>query len=298
MNKLNNKVAIITGGSDGIGKETCKIIAREIGTIVIGCRNKQKGEVAAKEISSHTGNNNIIILDLDLSKQNSVKSFVNEFNKLNLPLDLLINNAGVMCPPFSITQDGYSFQIATNHFGPFLLTNLLLKNLEKSENPRILVLTSDRFKDADLSLILNDKINVESEANYNQLKDYSLSKCCNLLFTKELQRKLIEKGSKIVVNSINPGKVQTSLQRDFTGILKVAFSLMPNFIFTPIQVASKECAKVALGTDPSLNGIKGSYFNIGVLTETPRQFNGIEISKKLWEITSKFTNISNDLVLK
>ncbi|KAK5581863.1 hypothetical protein RB653_003443 [Dictyostelium firmibasis] len=297
MNKINNKVAIITGASDGIGKETCKIIAKEIGTIVIGCRNKEKGEIAAKEISLHSGNNNIIILDLDLSKQNSVKSFVNEFDKLNLPLDLLINNAGVMCPPFSITQDGFSFQISTNHFGPFLLTNLLLKKLEKSENPRILVLTSDRFKDADLSLIINDKINVETQANYNPLKDYSLSKCCNLLFTKELQRKLIERRSKIIVNSINPGKVQTSLQRDFTGVLKFAFNLMPNFIFTPIQVASKECAKVALGIDSSTHNVKGSYFNIGVLTETPNQFNNIELSKKLWEISSRYTNISNDLIL-
>ncbi|GFS25742.1 retinol dehydrogenase 12 [Elysia marginata] len=184
--KLHGKTVVITGCNTGIGFETAKDLALRGGRIIMACRDMEKCEAAAKEIKDVTGNSNVLCKRLDLSSFDSVRTFCEDFNKNETRLDLLINNAGVMMCPKLLTQDGLEMQIGTNHFGHFLLTNLLLDKLKASSPSRIVVLSSRAHTRC--KQISFDDIN--SEKSYDRMKAYAQSKLANVLHVKELAKRL------------------------------------------------------------------------------------------------------------
>lgn len=208
--RLDGKIVIITGANTGLGKETAKDVLLRGATVVMACRDMTKGKEAMDEIvkETNTKKDKAILLKLDLSSLKSVGEFVEEFRKQFSQLHILVNNAGVMLCPYFKTEDGFEQHMGVNHFGHFALTNLLLPQMKLSGKARIVNLSSRGHKDFPY-LDLND-LNWEKN-EYSERYAYSQSKLCNILFTKELHRKLSD--TDITVFSVHPGVVATNLTR-------------------------------------------------------------------------------------
>ena len=140
------RIAIVTGSSSGIGYEAAKVLANKNEKVVIAVRNLEKGEKAKAKIVNQNSNADVVVIKIDLSDLSSIKSFVEEYRQKFDKLDLLINNAGVMIPPYSKTKDGFELQMGTNHFGHFALTLQLLSLIKSTPNSRIVNVTSNAHK--------------------------------------------------------------------------------------------------------------------------------------------------------
>ena len=139
---MNGKICMITGASSGIGKTTAKGLAKLGATVVLVCRNKEKGNKTLEEIKSETGNDKISLLIADLSSQKSIRDLVDSFKTKYDKLDVLINNAGVIHNKRTLTEDGIETTFAVNHLAYFLLTNLLLDKLKAGSSSRIIIVAS------------------------------------------------------------------------------------------------------------------------------------------------------------
>lgn len=186
ITNLDGKVYIITGSNTGLGYETAKQIVKMGGTVILACRSIDKAKQAKDYILEYTkcSTTKVIVLKLDLCNFESVRKFVKEFKSLSIPLHGLINNAGVILKDRNLTGDGFEMVFTANHLSHFLLTNLLLSELEKN-NGRIINLTSSLYKSVP-TFNFND---VMSERNYSLFGTYAQSKLANILFTIELQRR-------------------------------------------------------------------------------------------------------------
>ncbi|KAF4320796.1 hypothetical protein BBO99_00004883 [Phytophthora kernoviae] len=209
------KVAIVTGANSGLGFETALELARKGAHVVLACRNELKGtETETKlraQLTNEPNSGTFQFMKLDVSDLSSVKMFVAEFMKTHNRLDLLINNAGVMGGSYALTVDGYERLFATNHLGHFALTAQLFELLQKSALSRVVNVSSGLHHRADRSFN-EDEIMVTREENFGQVQTYSESKLCNILFTKELDRRLQAAGVEgVVAVSCHPGYVATNL---------------------------------------------------------------------------------------
>uniref|UniRef100_A0A4W4G0H2 Uncharacterized protein n=1 Tax=Electrophorus electricus TaxID=8005 RepID=A0A4W4G0H2_ELEEL len=183
--RLDGRTVIITGANTGIGKETACDMAKRGARVVMACRDFIKAEKAAAEIQRSTGNVNVVVRQLDLASLISVRKFVHEFITTEDRLDILINNAGVMMCPHSLTEDGFETQFAVNHLGHFLLTLLLLDVLKRSAPSRVINVSSIAHKGGKIHF---DDLNFNQKP-YNALVSYRQSKLANVLFTQELSRR-------------------------------------------------------------------------------------------------------------
>jgi len=209
---LAKKVVIITGGNTGIGLETAKQLSKMGMHTIIGCRSKEKGEAAVTEIKNFSKSDSVEYLPLDLADFKSVRAFANAFLQKHIPLDVLINNAGIMAVPLEKTVDGYESQFQVNHLSHFLLTHLLLDSLRSSAPSRIINVSSKahlRWQ----SPIDYDVLKNESPKTYDAWKAYGRSKLANILFTYELNKRLrqISSYQGVSVNTLHPGLVDTQL---------------------------------------------------------------------------------------
>jgi len=217
------RVAIVTGSSSGIGYETARVLAAKNAAVVIAVRNLDKGQAALEKIKETHPNADAKVMELDLASLKLVGFFAEEFKKKYSRLDLLINNAGVMMPPYSKTTDGFELQFGTNHLGHFALTGQILDLLLKTENSRIVTVSSTGHRYGKLDF---DDLNWEKR-KYKKTKAYGDSKIANLYFTYALQEKLEKIGSKTIAVAAHPGWTATDLQRHvgLLGFLNHFFSL-------------------------------------------------------------------------
>ena len=144
------KIAIVTGSSSGIGYEAARVLANKNAKVIIAVRNLEKGKKAKTKILSQNKSADVEVMKIDLSDLSSVKTFVEEYKREFEKLDLLINNAGVMMPPYSKTKDGFELQMGTNHLGPFALTGLLMPLLKKTDNSRVVSTSSLAHNQGDI----------------------------------------------------------------------------------------------------------------------------------------------------
>ncbi|EOY24775.1 NAD(P)-binding Rossmann-fold superfamily protein isoform 3 [Theobroma cacao] len=208
--------AIVTGASSGIGVETTRVLALRGVHVVMAVRNVDAGRNVKEAILKELPGATIDVMELDLSSLASVRKFASEYQSSSLPLNLLINNAGVMATPFMLSHENIELQFATNHLGHFLLTNLLLETMkntarESSREGRIVNLSSEGHRIVYREGIRFDKINDES--GYFSWLAYGQSKLSNILHAKELARRLKEEGVEITANSVHPGAIMTNLMR-------------------------------------------------------------------------------------
>jgi NAD(P)-dependent dehydrogenase (short-subunit alcohol dehydrogenase family) len=204
----SGKVAIVTGSNSGIGFETAHHLVRKGALVILAVRNIEAGTAAVERIKSEIPNAQCEAMHLDLSSLASVRSFAHAFRQQHQKLDLLINNAGVMVPPYTKTKDGFELQLGVNHLGHFALTGLLLDLILKTPNSRIVTVSSMAHRYGEITF---DDLNRESD--YKPMPTYGQSKLANLLFTYELQRKLDGKETNTIAVAAHPGWTATELQR-------------------------------------------------------------------------------------
>lgn len=201
------RVAIVTGANSGIGFETARVLAGKGATVVMGCRNLDKANPKAEEIRAKYPDARVELMELDLANLESVQSFAKAFRERHSRLDLLINNAGIMVPPYGQTAQGFETQFGVNHLGHFALTAQLLDMVLDTPGSRIVNVSSMAHKFGKI-----DFSNLNSENGYNAQAAYGQSKLANLLFTYELQRRLAKAGKKTLAVAAHPGWTATNLQ--------------------------------------------------------------------------------------
>jgi len=182
----NKKIVIITGSNSGIGFEAARILANKNAKVIVAVRNLDKGNAAKLKITKENSKAEIEVIRLDLADLSSVKSFSDELKQKYDQLDILINNAGVMIPPYSKTKEGFELQMGVNHLGHFALTMQLLDIIKKTPNSRIVNVSSGAHKIGNINF---DDFNWEKR-QYKAWRAYGDSKIANLYFTKELAERI------------------------------------------------------------------------------------------------------------
>ena len=206
---MKSKRVIITGANSGLGKESAIALAKLGAEIVLAVRDINKGQSVKNQILNQTPSAVIEVAELDLMDLDSVRKFA--ASQSTKPIDVLLNNAGIMAVPFEKTKDGFESQMGTNHLGHFLLTELLLDAISKGNNPRIVNVSSSAHRLGKLKTGDKSEINVSKES-YSPWTVYGNSKLANLLFTNELVRRLKIVNSNITVAVAHPGYANTNLQ--------------------------------------------------------------------------------------
>lgn len=238
------KVAIVTGANNGLGFETTMALAKKEIEVVMACRNLDKAEEAKAKILKVNRKAKLHVLELDLSELDSVREFAGAFTKKYNRLDFLINNAGIMMPPFSLTKDGFESQFATNYLGHFLLTKLLFPIIRDTQDARIVSLSSLAHKWKEIQF---EDINFKE--SYNKREAYGQSKFACLMFAIEFDKRL--KAANINAKSMaaHPGFSATNL---FTNMPKpVAWftSTIGSFFVQSAQKGAQPSLYAALGND-------------------------------------------------
>ncbi|XP_051148903.1 short-chain dehydrogenase TIC 32 B, chloroplastic-like [Andrographis paniculata] len=282
--------AIITGGASGIGLETARVLALRNVHVIIGARNMEAAGEAKDHILQHNSSARVDVLKLDLASLKSIRDFAHSFMALNLPLNILINNAGIMFCPYQLSQDGIEMQFATNHLGHFYLTNLLLHKMKETAKStgiqgRIVNLSSVAHIHTYEEGIALDKINDKN--SYDDKRAYGQSKLANILHANELSRRLKAEGANITANSVHPGLIMTNLFR-YSGVLMRVLKFMTNILWKNVHQGAATTCYVAL--HPSLEGVTGKYF-VDCNEFKPSRFARSEdLAKRLWELSNKLVN--------
>ncbi|WP_412176758.1 oxidoreductase [Bacillus sp. T3] len=292
---MSSKIVVITGANSGLGLETAKYFVSMGNEVVMAVRDVIKGETAKNELLRLFPDGKIDVLYLDLAKLKSVYQFADEFSRKYNSLDLLINNAGVMIPPYSRTEEGFELQFGCNHLGHFALTGLLLPFLEKGEHPRVVTLSSIAHRNG-----IIDFDNLDGSMGYKAMKFYSQSKLANLLFAKELDERLKRNGYKTISLAAHPGISSTNLFR-------IGKEKAPWYITPIIKLIAQPAEKGALPTimaaiDQKLVG--GEYIgpdgagnrkgNPTVETPHSKIYNK-ETMQKLWDVSEQLTSVKFNL---
>jgi NAD(P)-dependent dehydrogenase (short-subunit alcohol dehydrogenase family) len=204
---LAGKLALVTGGTAGLGVETARALAAHGAAVVITARNMSRGEQVVRDIREATGNDAVEVMELELGSLASVRRFAENFLTHHDSLNLLINNAGVMACPYMETEDGFELQFGTNHLGHFLMTNLLAPALVNGAPSRVVALSS---RGHHMSPVDFEDIGFVNRG-YEKWTAYGQSKTANILFAVELDRRLSAKGVRAF--AVHPGVIETELGR-------------------------------------------------------------------------------------
>lgn len=285
----SGRVAIVTGSSSGIGFETARVLAEKNADVIIAVRNAEKGEKALERIQKIKPDAKVRVMILDLADLDSVKNFADEFRSNYGRLDLLINNAGVMMPPYSKTKDGFELQFGTNHLGHYALSGQLLDILKNTPDSRIVNVSSNLHKSGNIDF---DDVNWEKR-KYSKLKAYSDSKIANIYFTNGLVKRMNGKGPLIV--SAHPGWTETDLQRHAE-----SFNFLNRFFAQKPIMGALPTLYAALGNDAK----SGDYFGPAgfmemrgypKLSETSKLAKDSQAAEKLWELSENLTGVIYNL---
>ncbi|EAR84432.1 oxidoreductase, short chain dehydrogenase/reductase family protein (macronuclear) [Tetrahymena thermophila SB210] len=284
---LQGQVIIITGSNQGIGFEVAKDCSRSGARVILACRNREKSQSAIDEINQ-INPGSVDFIKLDLSDLSSVRQFVKEFQSKYNKLDILINNAGIIMQQRVMTKDGLETQIATNHFGPFLLTNLLLDSLKASNQFRVITVTSWAFQFTNIDF---DDINFEKR-KYKNMDVYGQSKVANTLFTIGLQQKIDQLNLNGISVCLHPGSVRTNMFQNFSPIFKCIYFCLYPIIFLTTKSTSQgaQTAFYCIHEDyDKLN--KAAYYEDCKQKLYKAKSITEENVQKLWAMSTKIVNL-------
>jgi NAD(P)-dependent dehydrogenase (short-subunit alcohol dehydrogenase family) len=254
---LTGRVAVVTGGTSGLGEETARAFAAAGATVVLTARDAEKGAATVAALREKVPAGDLTAGVLDLTSLASVREFAAWLLARHDRVDILVNNAGVMATPFSRTADGFELQFGTNHLGHFLLTGLLAPALVRGAPARVVNLSSGGHVASDV--LWDDPNHLTTEADYDPWKAYGQSKTANILFTVELDRRLAARG--VRAYAVHPGMVATNLARNLTPSAgkalgdRVAKAKLPPVKRVPAGAATQVWAAVA----PELAEVGGIY---------------------------------------
>ena len=275
-----HKTVLITGANCGIGKAVALELAKRHARVIMACRNEEKATAAIADIRKITTNGDLIYKHLDLKSFSSVRDFCKDITENHTRLDVLINNAAVMNHPYALTEDNIEIHMSVNHFGNFLLINLLLSLLKKSSPSRIIFVSSALHK--------YGTVNFE-DFKSQQKKPYADSKLANVYFARELAERM--KGTGVAVHTVHPGMVNTELSRH-------SIPTALNFIATPLKYlllpsAQEGCQGVLNLAVADLENDTGKYYGkTGKEEQWPDISSDSKLWKRMWDISAKMTNLS------
>ena len=287
---MKGKTVIITGANTGIGKSTAIDLASRGARIIMACRSLERGQAALNDIVKQTGNNDIILKHLDLSSFKSVRKFAEEIYSSEEKIDVLINNAGlVSTTERQVSKDGLELTMAVNHFGHFLLTNLLLDLLRRSAPSRIVVVSSRAYYSIAYTKSHIKLDDLQFEKSYNKWEAYGQSKLANILFTRELAKRL--KGTGVTANSLHPGVIFTELGRY---ALSENVNKFLNFISPVVMKTLEEGAQttIHLAVSEDVANVTGKYFVDCEETKPAHTAEDDDGAKRLWELSEKIVQLS------
>uniref|UniRef100_A0A803N615 Uncharacterized protein n=1 Tax=Chenopodium quinoa TaxID=63459 RepID=A0A803N615_CHEQI len=294
--KQQDRVLQLVRGASGIGLETARVLALRNAHVIIAARNMNAAKEAKEMILKDNKSARIDVLKLDLSSLTSVRECADKFLALNLPLNILINNAGIMFCPFQLSEDGVELQFATNHLGHFLFTNLLLDKMKQTAKEtgiegRIVNLSSIAHLHTYPGGIRFDKIN--DEDGYSDKRAYGQSKLANVLHANELSRGLKAEGANITVNSLHPGLIMTNLMRHSYFLMRFLNLLTGLLLWKNVPQGAATTCYVAL--HPQLKGETGKYYVDCNELEPYALAKDEELGKKLWEFSESLVNSATKL---
>jgi len=279
---MRGRTCMITGASSGIGRATALGLARLGATLVLVCRDRQRGAGTVADIAAQTGNREVTLLLADLAVQAEIRRVAAEFLATDRPLHVLINNAGAVNLQRTLTADGIEATFAVNHLAYVLLTNLLLDRLRRSAPARIVNVASDAHKFGAL-----DFDDLGNEHRYRGLRVYGQSKLANILFTAELARRL--DGTGVTVNSLHPGAVGTGLGKNNGAWARGVIALLRPFFRSPDSGAA---TSIYLASSPAVDGITGQYFVNCRQTRPSRDAQDPAAARRLWDVSMELTGLS------
>lgn len=294
LDSVTGKTVIITGANSGIGLEAARALSQKGARVVMAVRNEEKGKAAREAILKEHRNAEIEVMKLDLADLASVRAFADAFSSQYTSLDLLLNNAGVMTPPYSKTKDGFELQFGSNHLGHFALTGLLLPLLKTTPNSRIVTVSSIAHRGS--AILFN---NLDGSKGYKAMKFYGQSKLANLLFAKELDKRLKQHGIETISIACHPGISATNLFKFGRKETPKLFKGLMNRVLQPAEMGALPTLYAA--TEPSLKG--GEYIGPNgrgrvrgyPSLDTPHFVANDEATmKKLWELSEKLTEVEFD----
>ncbi|XP_023152970.2 dehydrogenase/reductase SDR family member on chromosome X [Amphiprion ocellaris] len=278
--KQNGRVAIVTGGTRGMGFETARHLASLGMHVIIAGNEREEGTEAVRKIHEEGGKGKAEFVFVDLTSLKSVRQFAQTFRDRGLPLHVLVNNAGTMLVPERQTEDGFEFHFCLNYLGHFLLTNLLLDVLKKSGKQgccsRIINMSSATHYAGVIDMEdLNRRICYSSHGAYSQ------SKLALVLFTYFLQEQLTAGGFAVTVNAVDPGMVDTALYNNLWSLAQALKKPVAKTLFrTPAEGASISIYAAAAA---EMEGVGGCYLYNGVKTQSSDLSYDSELQVKLWK---------------
>lgn len=290
----SGKIIIVTGGNSGLGYESVKAFALKGASVVLACRNTQKGEDAKAKILAFEPSGDIHVMKIDLNDLQSVRSFADEFKTKFSQLDVLMNNAGIMSSPNFKTIDGFETHFGINHLGHFALTGLLFDSLKNTPKSRIVNVASLAHRSAEMDL--NDLM--YEHRKFKQFKAYAQSKLANLLFTYELRKRLEINNINCIAVAAHPGGSNTRLANHLEK--KWYYKILSPLARGVLQSAAKGAlSQLRAAVDPEVKG--GEYygpdrfnelFGSPVLVQPTSAAKDQELASKLWVISEKLTKVS------
>ena len=280
MGNLDSKIAIVTGANSGMGMATVEALSDMGATVIMLCRNEKRGQEAYEKLMSRP-ERRIELMMCDLEDCSSINAFVASVKSKYEKIDILVNNAGFISLDRQTTKEGFEKQFGINHLGHFLLTTKLIDLMY--EGSRIVNVASGAHKVGNIHF---EDINLEK--GYNVIKAYSQSKLANVLFTRELARRLRDRG--ITVNCCHPGAVATNIGIDRnTGFGKTITSLLKPFFQTPAEGAR---TAIFLATDDSVKNISGEYFYKCKIAPSSKKSKDMELVKRLYKLSENLVQQS------
>lgn len=288
----SDRVVVVTGATSGTGYETAKVLASRGARVILACRNAMKADEAARRIQRIHRGSRVETQLLDLASLASVREAAGAIQARHDRLDLLINNAGVMVPPYGRTEDGFETQIGTNHFGHYLFTGLLLDRLRATPGSRIVTMSSSAHRIGHIHFE-----DLHFEHRYRAWAAYGQSKLANLLFTYELQRRLKAAGSATLAVAAHPGWARTELQRHagwigWLRILGVEALLSQDALGGALPL-------LRAATDPAVQG--GDYYGPSgfqeakgapVLVQSTPRSHDADLQQRLWRCSELSTGFA------
>jgi len=274
-------VCVVTGASGGIGLETARGLLARGGKLVMVVRSKERGEAAAQDLAASTGNGDIETVLADLYTLSEVRRAGAELRERFPRIHVLVHNAGLIHKARGLTADGFERTFALNHLAPFLLTYELREVLRASAPARVVTVASLAHTMG--KLVFDD---LHMERRYKQFRAYGTSKLCNVLFARELARRLA--GTGVTSNALHPGTVASNFGSTGSWLFRIGPRLVRPFLLSTVKGArtSIHCA-----ASPDVEGVTGEYFDRCKVARTSRAARDPELAKKLWEVSEALCGV-------